>query len=103
MRCLHCKLQAIRSPSLWAPCRCLEHSEPALLVGETGIGKTTLCQMLAFMRGQRLHIINCNRNTEASEILGGFRPARRRQAAFEAVCKALKDAARCAMAGLLVG
>ena len=78
------------------PRRCLTHSEPALLVGETGIGKTTLCQMLALMRGQRLHIINCNRNTEASEILGGYRPARRRQAALDAVGKALKDAARCA-------
>jgi len=77
----------------FALCRCLENSEPALLVGETGIGKTTLCQMLAFVRGQQLHIINCNRNTEAADILGSFRPARRRQSAFDAVGSAFTDAA----------
>ena len=47
-----------------------------LLVGETGTGKTTVCQMAALMRGQRLHILNCNQHTEASDFLGGFRPAR---------------------------
>ncbi len=57
-------------------CRCLQHSEPALLVGETGTGKTTVCQMLALARGQSLHIINCNQHTETSDFLGGFRPVR---------------------------
>lgn len=47
-----------------------------LLVGETGTGKTTVCQMAALMRGQRLHILNCNQHTETSDFLGGFRPAR---------------------------
>jgi midasin len=56
--------------------RCLEFSEPALLCGETGTGKTTVCQMAAFVRGQRLHIINCNQHTEVSDFLGGFRPNR---------------------------
>ena len=56
--------------------RCLQHSEPALLVGDTGTGKTTVCQMLALMRGQRLHIINCNQHTETSDFLGGYRPVR---------------------------
>ena len=50
--------------------------EPVLLVGETGTGKTTVCQMAALMRGQRLHILNCNQHTETSDFLGGFRPAR---------------------------
>ena len=50
--------------------------EPVLLVGETGTGKTTVCQMAAHMRGQRLHILNCNQHTETSDFLGGFRPAR---------------------------
>ena len=57
-------------------CRCLQHSEPALLVGDTGTGKTTVCQMLALMRGQKLHIINCNQHTETSDFLGGYRPIR---------------------------
>ena len=56
--------------------RCLQHSEPCLLVGETGTGKTTVCQMAAALRGQRLHIINCNQHTEVSDFLGGFRPTR---------------------------
>ena len=47
-----------------------------LLVGETGTGKTTVCQLTALMRGQRLHILNCNLHTEASDFLGGFRPSR---------------------------
>lgn len=57
-------------------CRCLDKSEPALLVGETGTGKTTVCQLAAMMRGQRLHVVNCNQHTEASDFLGGYRPAR---------------------------
>jgi midasin len=32
--------------------------------------------MAALMRGQRLHILNCNQHTEVSDFLGGFRPAR---------------------------
>ncbi len=50
-----------------------------LLVGETGTGKTTVCQLLALMRGQRLHVLNCNRHTETADFLGGFRPSRHRE------------------------
>ena len=35
---------------------CLSHKEPALLVGETGCGKTSVCQLLALLRGQRLRV-----------------------------------------------
>ncbi|KDD74936.1 hypothetical protein H632_c977p0, partial [Helicosporidium sp. ATCC 50920] len=62
--------------------RCLEAVEPALLVGETGTGKTTVCQVAAARRGQRLHILNCNQHTETSDFLGGFRPNRQREAAL---------------------
>eukprot|EP00892_Ulva_mutabilis_P006640 jgi/Ulvmu1/4348/UM002_0072.1 len=68
--------------------RALEHEEAVLLVGETGVGKTTLCQTLAFVRGQRLRIINCNLHTEAADMLGGFRPARARTRAYAAFCAA---------------
>ena len=83
-----------------ARCRCLEHSEAALLVGDTGVGKTTLCQMLAFMRRQRLHIVNCSRNTEAADLLGSFRPNRGRQAAVDVFAAALQQAAGCAASSL---
>lgn len=56
--------------------RCLQYEEPALLVGDTGTGKTTVCQIAAFVRHQRLHIFNCNQHTETSDLLGGFRPNR---------------------------
>ena len=58
--------------------KCLEHDEPALLVGETGIGKTTACQLLAYSRSQNITIINCNQHTETSDFLGGYRPNRSR-------------------------
>ena len=73
--CTH--LKANPKPKLGRGRRCLQHAEPALLVGETGTGKTTVCQLAATVRGQRLHILNCNLHTEASDFLGGFRPARR--------------------------
>ena len=45
-------------------------------MGETGTGKTTVCQRLAHQLGRTLHIVNCNQHTEAADLLGGYRPAR---------------------------
>ncbi|CEI96453.1 Putative Midasin [Rhizopus microsporus] len=56
--------------------RCLRYDEPVLLVGDTGCGKTTVCQMLAETYGRELHIVNCHQNTETSDLLGGQRPVR---------------------------
>ncbi|CAM9811547.1 unnamed protein product, partial [Phaeothamnion confervicola] len=56
--------------------RCVSHSEPVLLVGDTGCGKTTVCQLFALLMGRPLHIINCHLHTEASDLLGGLRPLR---------------------------
>ncbi|KAI9487690.1 MAG: hypothetical protein EXX96DRAFT_514297 [Benjaminiella poitrasii] len=58
--------------------RCLKHNEPVLLVGETGCGKTTVCQMLAETYNRELHIVNCHQNTETGDLLGGQRPVRNR-------------------------
>ena len=55
---------------------CMTHREPALLVGETGCGKTSVCQLLALLRGQKLRILNCHQHTETGDFLGGFRPTR---------------------------
>jgi len=51
-------------------------NEPFLLVGETGIGKTTICQILAHINNKSLHIMNCHMHSEAADFLGSIRPVR---------------------------
>ena len=53
-----------------------------LLVGETGTGKTTVCQAFAGALGNKLHIVNCHQNSETSDLIGGFRPIRGKDAAI---------------------
>lgn len=50
--------------------RCFRVQEPVLLVGETGGGKTTVCQCLSILLGSKLHILNCHQYTETSDFLG---------------------------------
>jgi midasin len=56
----------------------LVNNEPVLLVGETGSGKTTVCQVLADYMAKELHVINAHQNTETGDIIGGQRPYRDR-------------------------
>ncbi|MES1910386.1 MAG: hypothetical protein MHM6MM_002989 [Cercozoa sp. M6MM] len=56
--------------------RCAAHQEPALIVGGTGCGKTTVCQLLAMVAGRRLRIVNCHQNTETADFLGALHPVR---------------------------
>ena len=58
----------------------LVHREPVLLVGETGAGKTSVCDVLAHAFGVSLHSFNCHQNTDSSDLLGGQRPLRDRSA-----------------------
>lgn len=58
----------------------LRNNEPVLLVGETGCGKTTVCQMLAQAFGKQLFIVNAHQNTETGDIIGAQRPIRNRAA-----------------------
>lgn len=60
--------------------RAIANNEPVLLVGETGCGKTTVCQMLADALSQDLHIINAHQNTETGDLIGSQRPVRNRAA-----------------------
>lgn len=54
--------------------KCLRNREPVLLVGETGCGKTTLCQVFASeVTKQSLMQINCHQNTETSDFIGCMR------------------------------
>ncbi|ELP92885.1 midasin, putative [Entamoeba invadens IP1] len=39
---------------------CFKNKEPALLIVETGTGKTTVCQILAKVLNNRLRILNCH-------------------------------------------
>lgn len=54
----------------------LEFNEPVLLVGPTGCGKTTICQILAEIVKCELRILNCHMHTEGADFLGGLRPHR---------------------------
>jgi midasin len=58
----------------------LRNNEPVLLVGDTGCGKTTVCQMLAEAFGKELHIVNAHQNTETGDLIGAQRPVRNRAA-----------------------
>ncbi|KAF3831765.1 hypothetical protein GH733_000577 [Mirounga leonina] len=54
--------------------RALEFGEPVLLVGDTGCGKTTICQVFAGLANQKLYSVNCHLHMETSDFLGGLRP-----------------------------
>ena len=58
----------------------LHQNEPVLLVGETGAGKTSVCDVLAAAAGRRLHSFNCHQSTDSADLLGGQRPVRHRAA-----------------------
>ncbi|XP_071712181.1 midasin isoform X2 [Rutidosis leptorrhynchoides] len=73
--------------------RCYKLREPVLLVGETGGGKTTVCQLLSIALGSKLHILNCHQYTETSDFLGGFYPVRERSelaSDFKVSCERLQ-------------
>ncbi|KAL4583665.1 hypothetical protein LXL04_008247 [Taraxacum kok-saghyz] len=74
--------------------RCYRLREPVLLVGETGGGKTTVCQLLSIALGSKLHILNCHQYTETSDFLGGFYPVRERSelsSDYKNLCEQLLD------------
>ncbi|KAK6456713.1 uncharacterized protein RJT20DRAFT_126757 [Scheffersomyces xylosifermentans] len=56
----------------------MKYKEPLLLVGETGCGKTTVCQIIAQYLGRELVTVNAHQNTETGDILGAQRPVRNR-------------------------
>ncbi|XP_011610045.2 midasin isoform X2 [Takifugu rubripes] len=56
--------------------RALRFGESVLLVGETGCGKTTICQMFAALAGLKYFSVNCHLHLETSDFLGGLRPVR---------------------------
>ncbi|OAA77734.1 Midasin [Akanthomyces lecanii RCEF 1005] len=69
--------------------RALKNNEPVLLVGETGCGKTTVCQLLAEALKTELHIVNAHQNTETGDLIGSQRPVRNRGAILDTLDKDL--------------
>ncbi len=60
--------------------RALRSKEPVLLVGETGSGKTSICQVYANAVNKHLFSLNCHQNTETADLIGGLRPIRNKAA-----------------------
>jgi midasin len=79
--------------------RALRNKEPVLLVGETGCGKTTVCQLLAEALSKELHIVNAHQNTETGDLIGSQRPLRNRGAIIDALQQDLRTALDAAGAG----
>lgn len=69
--------------------KALQFSEPVLLVGPTGCGKTTICQILADIAETNLRILNCHMHTEGADFLGGLRPYRGEQQETESTARQL--------------
>ena len=61
----------------------LDQSEPVLLIGETGSGKTTVAELIAKIFNTHLYTVNCHQYTESSDFLGGLRPVRNKDKNIE--------------------
>ena len=53
---------------------CVVLAEPCLLVGDTGCGKTTMVQHCAEIFRKKLWVYNMNPNSDAIDLIGGFKP-----------------------------
>ncbi|CAE6540331.1 unnamed protein product [Rhizoctonia solani] len=73
----------------------LRYNEPVLLIGETGSGKTSVCELLALAMDRSLYSLSCHQNTETADLLGSQRPLRNRAAlqetAFIEATRLLRD------------
>lgn len=53
---------------------CVSNQEPVLLVGETGVGKTSIVQHLADICRVDLVVVNLSHQSDSADLLGGYRP-----------------------------
>ncbi|VDM57864.1 unnamed protein product [Angiostrongylus costaricensis] len=54
---------------------CVRNREPVLLVGETGVGKTSVAQSLASTLNVTLKVVNLSPSSDPDELIGGYKPA----------------------------
>jgi midasin len=66
------------------------YDEPILLIGETGAGKTSVCEVLAQVLKRELYSISCHQNMETADILGSQRPVRDRTGRLTTVIQKLQ-------------
>ncbi|PFX16223.1 Midasin [Stylophora pistillata] len=57
----------------------IRNSEPVLLVGETGTGKTSTVQYLAAQCAVSLKVVNMSQQSDSSDLLGGYKPVEMKQ------------------------
>ncbi|AET39337.1 AAA family ATPase midasin Ecym_4273 [Eremothecium cymbalariae DBVPG len=95
------RLMEMNSPIVWTNAMrrlsvlvsaCLKNNEPVLLVGETGCGKTTICQLLSQFMNKQLITMNAHQNTETGDIIGAQRPVRNRSELQEKLSTSLRNA-----------
>lgn len=53
---------------------CIAEQESILLVGETGVGKTSVLQLLAKYTGNKLIVLNMNQQSDTVDLVGGYKP-----------------------------
>ena len=53
---------------------CVSQTEPVLLVGETGTGKTSAIQYLATLCNRALLVVNMSQQSDSTDLIGGFKP-----------------------------
>ena len=70
---------------------CIKNHEPVLLVGETGTGKTSVCEDVSQAMQTHLHIVNCHENIETGDLIGAQRPVRDRASAKSRLLDLLRN------------
>ncbi|SBS89388.1 dynein-related AAA-type ATPase, putative, partial [Plasmodium malariae] len=67
--------------------KCFKNKESALLIGETGCGKTTCCELLSFVKNIKLNVLNCNESTDVYDIIGSLKLVQNKKEDYEKLKK----------------
>ena len=71
--------------------KCLNMNEPVLLIGDTGTGKTIICQVLALIRNSNMKIVNCHENLDVSDFIGSMRSVMGKEKKFYDIVDFIKN------------